>query len=444
MNQRFVLFTLFLVLASSGCLPRQEYTRPKNVTEQATVSPLEEHSSELVDEATTGELSYGYLNRDGNHFVSGEGQLDNITPLKMALPFSPAWIVGVEMTEGSGWVVVGISGEVKAFTVEKGVIQDHILGIRQLTPGFQPSIYTDGSALDLLTIADPTAAVTSPPVTLPGSQSLAYLDIHGDLIITDGSLDQRLEVGGLPDARLLVDDQDRILLLGRRTERYAHGVLGDEFEAGSLMLIQTRPTMTLLSEIELEQEEVFEGVSPSWIDLNGDGLREILVTVSDRQQGTYLAIYSERGELLARSSPIGRAFRWRHLISGADYQSGEITAVLTPHIGGVLQFFKWENDRLTVLAEQSGVSSHQIGSRNLDMALTGDINSDGRLEVLLPSSDYRALGAFRLDGDEVQLVWQMPLENRLSTNLAGLGFKDGSLGVAYGLENGDLYLWLPK
>jgi hypothetical protein len=391
-------------------------------------------------------LRFGYLNDNGNHFVNGSSLLNILVPLEVPLPFQPAWLVGVETIDGTGWLSVADSGEFHAFEVVAGEVRSVALEFDSLPPGTQPSIYYDGTGIRLITTGDPNASAPSPPVYLPLSQRVAYLNELGDLIVTDLEAKEVLFIQALPDARLLVDEEDRLLVLGRRTTRYEHGVLGDAVEAGSILLIQTYPSTALVSEIQLPEHEVFEGVGPIWADLNGDGVREILATVSDREQGAYLAIYSEKGQMLARSSAIGRAFRWRHQITVADFLGEneiEIAVVLTPHIGGVLQYFTWEGGQLDLQSEAPGVSSHQIGSRNLDMALTGDFNGDQRLEILMPNADYDVLGAFQREGDEALLEWEIPLGSRLSTNIAGIAFEDGGVGFGLGLANGVVRLWLP-
>lgn len=393
------------------------------------------------------QIQVGYINENGNHFVAGSTSLDWGSPIELLLPFQPTWLLGVEINAGTGWLAVADSGEFQFFEVIDRDVQFIKHELDRLPAGTQPTIYTDGFRLHLLQSTDPEASAPSPPVYLPSSGRVAYIDEKGDLVIHDAQKGERLAVEAIPDARLLVDEYDRILMLGRRTTRYAHGVLGDSIEAGSILLLQTNPSLKILTEIMLEEYEVIEGVSPIWVDLNGDEVREILVTVSDQDLGAYLAIFSETGEMLARSDAIGRSYRWRHQVSAVDYLgegTHEITAVLTPHIGGVLQFFAWEGDRLNVTAEIPGVSTHKIGSGNLDMALTGDFDGDRLMEVLVPDLNYEVLGAFQRVGDAIQMDWQIPLGNTLTTNLAGVAFMDGGLGFGIGLENGAVQIWLPE
>ena len=81
----------------------------------------------------------------------------------------------------------------------------------------------------------------------------------------------------------------------------------------------------------------------------------------------------------------------------------EIVYVLTPHIGGIVEFYRLENDILKVVVKIPGFSSHKIGSRNLDMAVAGDFGGDGQVELLVPSQTLDEIGGIRrtLDGAEV-------------------------------------------
>jgi hypothetical protein len=133
---------------------------------------------------------------------------------------------------------------------------------------------------------------------------------------------------------------------------------------------------------------VVEGISPIWADLDGDGSREIIVTVSDLAGGARVVAYDETGQLVAEGPAVGAGFRWRHQIAvgpfGPDGET-ELAVVLTPHIGGVVEFYRMRAGKLDIVARFSGPTSHVNGSRNLDMALAGDLDGDGRTELLVLS-----------------------------------------------------------
>ena len=134
-----------------------------------------------------------------------------------------------------------------------------------------------------------------------------------------------------------------------------------------------------------------EGISPIWADLNGDGQREIIVTLSDSAQGAQVVVYSESGERLAAGPAVGRGNRWRHQLAVAPFGVNgepELAEVLTPHIGGIAGFYRLDGDSLNLVAQHGGVTSHPIGSRNLDMGLAGDLDGDGRVELVVFNQQF--------------------------------------------------------
>ncbi|MBT4502484.1 MAG: hypothetical protein HOC74_32425, partial [Gemmatimonadetes bacterium] len=89
-----------------------------------------------------------------------------------------------------------------------------------------------------------------------------------------------------------------------------------------------------------------------------------------------------------------------------------------------------------------GYTPPRIGSRNLDMAVAGDFDGDGQIELLLPNQALTQLGAVRHTPTGARIVWTLPLSQRISTNLAAVTLADDrlALGLGYGQT---LHLWLP-
>jgi hypothetical protein len=116
---------------------------------------------------------------------------------------------------------------------------------------------------------------------------------------------------------------------------------------------------------------------------------------------------------------------------------------MTPHIGGIVEFFQLAGDRLKLVAQTSGYSSHALGSRNLDMAVAGDFDGDGQVELLLPDQERASLGAVRRVPGGAEVAWKVPAGDRISTNLAAVAFPDGTLAVGVGHAGDQLRLWLP-
>lgn len=196
------------------------------------------------------------------------------------------------------------------------------------------------------------------------------------------------------------------------TDRYRHGILGDAVEAGTLA---ARDARGVAHRLVLPASEVFEDLTPRLADLDGDGSAEIIAIRSSLSAGASLAVYGLRDgqlKLLAATPFIGRANRWLCPAGIADFNGDgrlEIALVETPHIGGTLEFWRFDGGRLTRLAALPGFSNHTIGSRNLDEAATGDIDGDKVPELVLPDATRTALRAVKLQGARITELDSQPL-----------------------------------
>jgi hypothetical protein len=223
-------------------------------------------------------------------------------------------------------------------------------------------------------------------------------------------------------------------------------VLGDTLEAAAIALVEMNLDHSKVMEIQIPEPAVIEGIAPIWVDVDDDGEREIIVTISDALQGAQLVIFNESGQQIAMSEPIGRGFRWRHQIAVAPLGPGgemELVSVLTPHIGGVVEFHRWVEDELILSASLSGYTTHVIGSRNLDMSAAGDFDGDGRVEILIPDQRLSRLAGLRRTVEGVEEIWSLPLGGTLNTNLAVVPLIQMNVGVGVGTREGFLRLWLP-
>jgi hypothetical protein len=386
---------------------------------------------------------------DGNRFVSGQGRLPYASPIDIDLPGKPVWIVGTPHENGIIWTVVLEEGKVVSYFSNEIEVSETSFDPSQLPPGMPPLMRSSSGGYSLVSVSDPAQSPFTHPNYLPQSNIHVYLNQNGDLEFIDPSNQHlaTLKVNGLPDARILVDQQERLLLLSDPTNKYNHGVLGDNLEASSITLIDTQPTPQITSVITLPDNEVIEGIAPIWVDLDKDGDGEIVVTVSDLELGAGLVVFSEIGERLAEGPKMGRPFRWRHQIAfgelGPEGES-ELAVVRTPHIGGVVEYYKYTNGNLSVVAEFPGITSHTIGSRNLDMAAAGDFDGDGAIELLLPNPNLTDLVAVRRTPSGVEDAWRIPIGGVMSTNLAGVTLPNGKLAVAVGREDRVLTLWFPE
>ena len=392
-------------------------------------------------------VGYTYQQPDGNRVVAGAGALPGAESVEIPLSGVPEWVVAAPTGEGSIWAVALADGRVLAFEVVGREVTELDIEPDRLPSGSPPLLVVDARGRPrLVNVLDRGASVHSSPSLLNPEGRLVYIEDSGNLVVREGDKVFRLPVDALPDARVLVDEDERVLLLTEPTGRYGHGVLGDAVEAVGIALVQTRPALQVVLRISIPAPLVIEGIAPLWTDLTGDGRREIIVTLSDAEQGARIAVFSETGEQLAAGPAIGRGFRWRHQLAVARFgaQDGfELVSVRTPHIGGTVEFFRLTGDVLEITAQESGYTSHVLGSRNLDMALAGDFDGDGQTELLLPDQGRNMLGAVRRTADGAETAWQVAAGGQISTNLAAVTLADGRMVLGVGHDGAALQFWLP-
>ena len=219
----------------------------------------------------------------------------------------------------------------------------------------------------------------------------------------------------LPDARPVQVDLDGhgdgghiAVLAGPDGSRYGHGVLGDAIEATRVLWLE-RHGLQVLRELNLPAPHVFEDIAPRPVVLPGMQPGRGLLTVRAGPDGGQLALVTAdparpRGlRLAALGDTVGGYHRW--LAPTTDGR--HLAAVHTPHIGGVLHIYQPEGERLTRRRLHADVSTHRIGSREIDLAawLQGLLilpSQDGRqLRLISPAADWAESQAVALPGRAV-------------------------------------------
>lgn len=397
------------------------------------------HPDELSLEST---LTHQRL--DGNRLVSGSGGMLT-RPLDIPLSGKPVWVIAAPLQNSSVWITVMESGEVQGFKIDGREFSELDLNLKQLPPGMPPALFVDGDQVQIIS-PPPEASPSTNPIQLQDGGT-AYIDLSGHLRLIRNGEFHTLPVNALPDARILSDQAGRLLFLSGPSDKYPHGVLGDDIEATSMTLVNIQEDdPRVIREIQIDPGEVIEGISPIWVDLDHDGTLEIIVTQSNPGSGARIVVYREDGSLFASGEPIGQGFRWRHQLAVAQFIQGgtqEIAVIRTPHIGGIIEIYSLEGDRLEITGVLAGYSSHQIGSRNLDQALAADFSEDGQLEIVVPNQFFTAVSGIQWGDGELKVVWEAPVGEKISTNLAAVTLPDGRIALGLGQENHLLRIWVP-
>ncbi len=251
--------------------------------------------------------------------------------------------------------------------------------------------------------------------------------------------------GALPDA---------VSTTGRRnisrawladpTRRYRHGVLGDDIESSTLVALdKTRREFRL----KLDVRSVFEDRRVRIADLDGDGADELVVVKSYLARGAARAVAALGTGgvgVIAETPAIGQAHRWLNPAGIADFDGDgrpEIAIVVTPHIGGRLEFWEYRGRKLTKEMALQGFSNHAIGSRIQAMSAVADFDGDGVADLALPSDTRDAIRIISFAGGKAAEPARIPLAGRVVTEILAIKQKgvERPLIVA-GLDTGKLVI----
>ncbi len=183
------------------------------------------------------------------------------------------------------------------------------------------------------------------------------------------------------------------------TDRYQHDILGRPRIYGELRILYRicggcAPGITVVT---LPDTEVFEDVEARVVDLDGDGIREVLVVQTSVTQGASLAVYDAVGKVTA-TPYIGTAQRWLAPIGVGDFNDDgrtDIAYVDQPHLVNELVFLDYGNRTLTEFARLPGLTNHRKGA----LRLVGGVRNCGSGdEVVLASADWTKVMVARATG----------------------------------------------
>ncbi|MGI9049718.1 MAG: hypothetical protein ACR2GU_10185 [Rubrobacteraceae bacterium] len=435
-------------------------TTTQRTVQQTTTAAGDAGTSGKSTTVTTGSTrlrgsasSYGYTygQPSGNRVVGGTGDLPSSRPVDVRLGGTPTWVVGVPLDEGTAWVVTLEDGRVEAYKPNgNGKLTPYPITPDRLPSGEPPLVKMKGDSLKLITARGVrTSKLTAPiPVPLDKENALVGVREDGGLFVERGSgLVESLPVEALPDARLARSESGMVATLSDPTGSYPHGAIGDELEARAMTLLKPAgKDLTASGRIRPASGGIFESNAPLWFRMPGVKGEVLPIAETSPEKGARVSVYAPSGELVAAGPFIGERFKWRHVLAAGPFGPNgetEVAATRTPHVGPRIAFYRPDktSKELKVSASLPGYTSHRIYTRNMDTIRAGDLDGDGRWELLVPNEDYTTLAAVRHEKSGARVAWTLPAGGVISTNLASVTDQKGHASIAAGRSDGVLRVW---
>ena len=182
------------------------------------------------------------------------------------------------------------------------------------------------------------------------------------------------------------------------TQRYAHGVFGDDTTFGSLniTLSPCAGCAAVVIRYTLPETRVFEDRVARIADLDGDGAPEVIVVETDVALGASLAVYDATGKRAATDF-IGQTRRWLAPAGVGDFDGDgqvEIAYVDRPHLAQELVFVRYRAGEMAEVARVGGLTNHRFG----DGAISGGVRRcGGKDSVILADGDWARVVEVVLD-----------------------------------------------
>jgi len=413
-------------VGAGGCVGRRAREGTPTGTADQTDGSADRDSA--TPPPSDGRYWYTHPQPTGNRRLAGSGAVRDAEPVVLDTAGTPRWLVATPATEGSYWSVATGDGTVEQWAVTADGTS-RLSQTGTLPTGTPPVVADTGDGPQV--VAPPAdASSLSAPMVWSGDGRRRFVSVTRDGGLAVG--DERIAVGAPPDVRPAALGDGRYAVFARRTDRYRHGALGDTTEPSSLAIVDAAER-SVVTEHRLDPPLVFEGLQPLVADLDGDGRPEIVTTVADSAGGARIAVFGPDGSRLATGPVYGSGWRHQLAVARLGPDGGPALAVVRkPHVERVLEIYRLDGGSLSVVGTLDGFASHTYGSRVLDGAVAGDLDGDGRAELLVPTTARDTLAAVRYGTDGPAQVWTLPLDGTLRTNVTGVALSDRRVAVGAG------------
>ena len=225
------------------------------------------------------------------------------------------------------------------------------------------------------------------------------------------------------------------------TTKYNHGVFGG---GGEFVGLEAEMEDGKKIVFRLTDESVFEDLEPRMRDIDCDGDREIWTTRANSIDGAWIQGFGVNdGKLEPRFTgpPVGKGYRWLNPIGIGDYDGDgvlELAYVETPHIGGVVKITEYGDGKLTITHTLASYSNHIYGSKEIILHAVGDVDKDGRDDIIVPTQIRDHWVVLSLGKNGIVERWRsQKLTGKVAGPLNALFYPNGT-NVFFNTENDKL------
>lgn len=391
---------------------------------------------------------YTYHNPAGDHFLRGRGTFPDVVTIDIELGGSPLWAVGYAM-ETAVWHVVLAGGHLQVIEVTPDGDSRTLAYEAAWFKSSQPLV-VGVSMIEGTYVLRSDASVS--PLTHPipvNDFEVLYVNTAGDLVLgREEGIVASLPITAPPYARLVMNSRGQVALYANATDRSRSG---GSLAARALLILAVRDgQIEILTRTDLPGDDIYHGISPFWADIDGDGIEDLVSTVSRDPLGERLRVYMWDGAGIRHevdSSPMGLHESWRQPFSAGPFGfsgQNEIAAMCMSSAGGAVEFFRYAGDSLKKTAAASGFTSYVARSRNHDQTAAGDFNGNGRPEVLALDASRCGVVAIERSAKGAERAWRLDADAELVSNFAPVELLDGRLALAAGTKDNRLRVWLPR
>lgn len=233
--------------------------------------------------------------------------------------------------------------------------------------------------------------------------------------------------------------------LYKQTLDYDHEILGDQIEAKAIaVLLKNKNKLTY----ELDEHHVFEDLKVRLYDINDDGKDELFVIKTHLDKGASLAMYRIENEKIVPSASteyLNRTFRWLNVVGFSDFDGNgkkDVAIIKTPHIGGYLTIYEFNNNKFKQIYKRYGFTNHYIGSTELDMSAIFDLDDDKIDEFILVDMKAKNIKIANFKNKKFKVLKSIMNNSKVNSailvkDLDNDGFKE----IIYTLKNKKLVIY---